>query len=369
MGNQSDFCSSCNEENEEVLKNKNEKALNDIKKETSTINKTIINNNNNSNTIVHSFLIPLSDTRHSSNSWNLSSINRHSSKYEIPNQTQFIGDIIDGKKQGKGKLIFPDGSYYEGNFKDDLFNGTGILVKDNSIYKGNFLNGKKHGKGKIEIYKKFNNNNTKFNSYSKQISFNNENIIEKKIYDGDWFDDNINGEGKEIIENENGITTYIGNFLKGKKNGKGKLTLSNGSEYYGDFNEDLLNGNGIFKWSEGKYYNGEWKNNSIDGFGILNEENKKYIGYFKNDKKNGIGGCYYKENNVVVIGNWINDKLDNGLVIVIDSWKNENIVKMENEIIVKKYDEKEINEEKIRESNIYKQFINLFEEKIKSEME
>jgi hypothetical protein len=42
---------------------------------------------------------------------------------------------------------------------------------------------------------------------------------------------------------------------------------------------------------------------------------------------------------------------------------------MENEIIVKKYDEKEINEEKIRESNIYKQFINLFEEKIKSEME
>ena len=157
-------------------------------------------------------------------------------------------------------------------------------------------------------------------------------------------------------------------LLKEKKNGKGKLTLSNGSEYNGDFNDDLLDGNGIFKWNEGKYYNGEWKQNCIEGFGILNENGKKYIGYFKDDKKNGIGGCYYKDNNVIVIGNWFNDKLDNGIVIVFDNEKNENIVKMENEIIVKKYNDEEIDNEKIRDSDLYKEYMKIYEEKIKCEI-
>ena len=154
MGNQSDFCSSCNEENEQVLNKKNEKCLTKKINDQTTNNTNIINNNN---IIGHSYLIPLSDTRHSSISWNLSSINRQSSKFEISNQAQYIGDIIDGKKQGKGKLIFTDGSYYEGNFKDDLFNGKGIFVRNDCIYKGDFLNGRKHGKGKIEIIKKLNN--------------------------------------------------------------------------------------------------------------------------------------------------------------------------------------------------------------------
>ena len=388
MGNQSDFCSSCNEENEAVLNKKTEKRLTQRISDQTTNNTNIINN---TNSIGHSYIIPLSGTRHSSISWNLSSINRQSSKFEISNQTQYIGDIIDGKKQGKGKLIFIDGSYYEGNFKDDLFNGKGIFVKNDSIYKGDFLNGKKHGKGKIEIIKKLNNsNNNTFNKTNSNININfninnnnpifnnnnlnnnninnNDNIIEKKIYEGDWNNDEITGEGIEKIQNENGITIYNGNFIKGKKNGKGKLTLPNGFEYYGDFNDDLLEGNGIFKWNEDKYYNGQWKKNCIEGYGILNENSKKYFGYFKNDKKNGIGGYYYKDNNAIVIGNWFNDKLDNGIVIVFDNEKNENIVKMENGIIVKKYSEDEIKENNIRESNIYKQYINLYEEKIKNEL-
>jgi hypothetical protein len=30
-------------------------------------------------------------------------------------------------KNGFGKLIYPDGVYYEGNFKDDNLNGKGAL--------------------------------------------------------------------------------------------------------------------------------------------------------------------------------------------------------------------------------------------------
>ena len=355
MGNKSNFCNTYNEENEVILSNSNEKIITQIKNDMSIINNILIKNNS----IGHSFIIPLSDTRDSSPSINLSPINPK--KNDI-NQIQYIGNIIDGKKEGKGKLIYPDGTYYEGNFKNDLFNGKGIFVNNNSIYNGDFLNGKKHGKGKIEIdiIKNKNSNNNNNN--------NNENKIEKKIYEGDWENDFINGNGIEIIQNENGKIIYNGQFIKGKKNGKGKLILSNGSEYYGDFKNDLLEGNGIFKWNDNKYYNGEWNNNCINGFGILNEEDKKFIGYFKDDKKNGIGGFIYKESNVIVIGNWSNDKMDNGIIVVIDNEKNENIIQINNGIFVKKFTDDEINEEKIKESKIYQEFIKLYKEKIKNEL-
>ena len=354
MGNKSNFCNTCNEENEAILSNQNEKIITQIRNDMSIINNSQINKNS----IGHSFIIPLSDTGDSSPSLNLSPINHIKNNI---NQFQYNGIIIDGKKEGKGKLIYPDGSFYEGNFKNDLFNGKGIFVNNNWIYKGDFLNGKKHGKGKIEINiikkKNSDNNNNK-----------NENKIGKKIYEGDWEYDYINGDGIEIIENEKGKIIYNGHFIKGKKNGKGKLILSNGCEYYGDFNNDSIEGNGIFKWNDIKYYNGQWSDNYINGFGILNEDDKKFIGYFKNNKKNGIGGYIYKENNVIVIGNWSNDKMDNGIVVVIDNEKNENIIQINNGIFVKKFNENEINEEKIKESNIYKEYIQLYNDKIKNQL-
>ena len=282
MGNKSNFCNTYNEENEVILSNSNEKIITQIKNDMSIINNILIKNNS----IGHSFIIPLSDTRDSSPSINLSPINPK--KNDI-NQIQYIGNIIDGKKEGKGKLIYPDGTYYEGNFKNDLFNGKGIFVNNNSIYNGDFLNGKKHGKGKIEIDIIKNKNSNNNNNY------NNENKIEKKIYEGDWENDFINGNGIEIIQNENGKIIYNGQFIKGKKNGKGKLILSNGSEYYGDFKNDLLEGNGIFKWNDNKYYNGEWNNNCINGFGILNEEDKNLLDILKMIKKMELVDLFIKK--------------------------------------------------------------------------
>ena len=46
---------------------------------------------------------------------------------------------------------------------------------------------------------------------------------------------------------------------------------------------------GTFTWIDDKSYTGEWKDNSLHGFGVYNKIGKIYIGYFKNDKKNGLG--------------------------------------------------------------------------------
>jgi hypothetical protein len=41
---------------------------------------------------------------------------------------------------------------------------------------------------------------------------------------------------------------------------------------------------------------------------------------------------------------------------------------MENEIIVKKYNDEEIDNEKIRDSDLYKEYMKIYEEKIKCEI-
>ena len=37
----------------------------------------------------------------------------------------YEGEYIDDKRNGEGKMTWPDGSIYEGDWKDDLRNGRG----------------------------------------------------------------------------------------------------------------------------------------------------------------------------------------------------------------------------------------------------
>ena len=47
------------------------------------------------------------------------------------NGDKYVGDFVDGKFNGKGTFIWSDGEKYEGDFLNDLANGKGILVKVN----------------------------------------------------------------------------------------------------------------------------------------------------------------------------------------------------------------------------------------------
>jgi hypothetical protein len=51
----------------------------------------------------------------------------------------YIGNYVNKKRNGHGKLILADQSYYEGNFKDGLFDGNGYYKTKTYIYiKANF---------------------------------------------------------------------------------------------------------------------------------------------------------------------------------------------------------------------------------------
>ena len=135
------------------------------------------------------------------------------------------GNFINGKLEGNGKYIYKNGNYYIGQFKNDKFNGKGILYNKNGniIYEGDFINGK------------------------------------------------IEGNGKHFYKNGQ---YYVGQFKNNKRNGKGILYYKNGNVMCeGDFINEKYEGDGKYFWKNGQYYVGQFKNGKRNGKGIIYYKN------------------------------------------------------------------------------------------------
>ena len=277
----------------------------------------------------------------------------------------YIGPYKNNQKNGKGKLIVTEQFTYEGNFKDDLFDGYGEYICKQYTYKGTFLQGKKSGKG-TEV-----------------------NLINKVEYKGDFSEDKKNGKGEEKYPDG---TIYIGEFKDDKKHGKGKMFLDGikSWSYNGEFVDDKISGIGKFKWNENKMYYGSWLNNELSGYGILIDGNTKYIGYLEHNMKYGYGAMFYNTKSGI-LGKWENDLINGYAIIVLftnncERNKKNEITTEENnmnndddkynfkfvktskgEIINNKLEIDELN--KFKEGQEYKDMIHLFKEKIISDYE
>jgi hypothetical protein len=57
-------------------------------------------------------------------------------------------DPISNTRDGRGKQIWPDGSLYEGFWRNDKANGKGRLIhSDGDVYEGDWVNDKAEGFG------------------------------------------------------------------------------------------------------------------------------------------------------------------------------------------------------------------------------
>ena len=58
--------------------------------------------------------------------------------------SEYVGDIINGKRTGKGTLTYINGDKYVGDFVDGEFHGKGtVFLKNGKKMKGKWLNGKR----------------------------------------------------------------------------------------------------------------------------------------------------------------------------------------------------------------------------------
>ena len=115
--------------------------------------------------------------------------------FRVKDGAKYTGQMIDGNvRDGKGVLIWPDGSRYDGYWKDDRANGRGRLIHaDGDVYEGEWLNDKAHGYG------------TYYHADGSR-------------YQGDWMEDKQHGKGKEIWPDS---SKYEGEYLNGLKHGQG----------------------------------------------------------------------------------------------------------------------------------------------------
>ena len=58
--------------------------------------------------------------------------------------SEYVGDIINGKRTGKGTLTYINGDKYVGDFVDGEFHGKGtVFLKNGKKIKGKWLNGER----------------------------------------------------------------------------------------------------------------------------------------------------------------------------------------------------------------------------------
>ena len=91
--------------------------------------------------------------------------------------------------EGAGRMEYPNGNSYEGNWKGGQFHGSGRFSwHDGSSYNGDYVEGTKHGQGRF-VYPS------------------------KKYYEGSWENGSMHGQGKMCDQNDNVVNE--GNWNQG----------------------------------------------------------------------------------------------------------------------------------------------------------
>ena len=149
--------------------------------------------------------------------------------------SSYKGEVMRGKRQGRGTLTHADGSKYEGEWEDGEQNGFGTLTsnKENVIYEGEWRDGKYNGTGNL------------YNEDAEKLEgeFDYNDFVQLKNY---WY-------------------RFEGEFENGKWNGLGTLYLTNNERFVGRFRSGKIHGTGTYYLSGGKNTTGEWRENNFVG--------------------------------------------------------------------------------------------------------
>ena len=238
---------------------------------------------------------------------------------------KFEGEYLNGEKNGKCKEYDDGELIFEGEYLNGKKNGKGkeYIHHGRIIFEGEYLNGKKNGKGK-DYYC---DGKLCFEGY-----YRDNRQSEGKVYDeeGNILCElkNINGKGKEF---DYGRLIFEGEYVNGKRNGKGKKYNYHGRLIFeGVYLNGKKNGkgkeydsfSGILKF-EGEYLNGKkWQGKVFDKFnniafelkggkGLIKEYSDYDILIFEGVYVNGVRngkGKKYNHLKLIFEGEYLNGK-------------------------------------------------------------
>ena len=208
----------------------------------------------------------------------------------VEEESSYVGQWKNGKRDGFGVLCWKDVSKYVGEFVEDKVVGFGKLIREEGdTYIGQWNNFQAQGIGKYVSNR-------------------------EATYQGYWDKDKRSGFGMEAWPRG---STYSGEYVEGNKEGIGMLLFDSNGGYIGEFENGCLSGVGTFYFNDNRKYEGEWKNNKMNGYGrIIWPDGKFYEGEFQDDKKVGFGIFFSPKR--IYMGMWVNSLLE-GDTIIIDN--------------------------------------------------
>uniref|UniRef100_A0A6C0LKB1 Uncharacterized protein n=1 Tax=viral metagenome TaxID=1070528 RepID=A0A6C0LKB1_9ZZZZ len=128
---------------------------------------------------------------------------------EYPDGT-YVGNIVDDKREGKGKMTYANGEVYDGEWVDDKRDIGNLTYPNGAVFTGNCGIEKKEGRGRMQY--------------------------------------------------ENG-DVYNGRWLNDKREGYGFMRYVNGDSYTGDWVNDKRQGHGLMEYfGRRDDFDGEWFN-------------------------------------------------------------------------------------------------------------
>lgn len=218
---------------------------------------------------------------------------------------KYSGQWINDKLSGQGTQTFSDGSIYIGQFKNDKFHGKGTATKpDGQKQIGKFINGD-FINGTItfpsgSIYEGIFADNNMING---TVTFPSGNIQKGEFNkDGELVKGTISFASGNVYEGifvdeifVNGTVTFIsGNIAKGEfdKDGyllNGTVTFPSGNVQKGQFNKDSELINGVMVNPDGTTYSGKFTNSELTNGTVDFPSGNRYEGELKNHKYNGQG--------------------------------------------------------------------------------
>lgn len=208
----------------------------------------------------------------------------------------YEGEFKNNHLSGQGTYTWPDGSTYTGDIKDGIREGYGTFHSPAAgvKYAGQWYNGKRHGKGKL-IY-----DDPVGESYydgdwldDQQTGWGQRHYKSGNTYKGQWLENRCHGQGTMYWRKQQ--EQYTGEWCNGVQHGQGEhvwfMSITDKSQYplqnsyIGEWKNGMRDGLGTFHYASGAIYMGQWCCNQKDGKGkYVFQNGQVYEGLFTKDR-------------------------------------------------------------------------------------
>lgn len=159
----------------------------------------------------------------------------------LPSGDRYVGDLVDGVPDGRGRYLWADGRVYDGDFVDGVRDGEGVMTwPDGRRYEGEFRAGAMTGEGRMEH-------------------------PDGARYRGEMKDGRPHGLGTWRWPNRD---RYTGEYVDGVRTGWGEFRRADGQRYVGEYRGGRRTGQGTLIGADGTLYRGRFENDRRDGVGI-----------------------------------------------------------------------------------------------------